>query len=265
MIRNIFMKISNLNNFLQTYFLAYQCEIISNRDGIITVQLNEKMDRALMNRPFYWHYIKASGNSGEPAQLTLITNPDKKEHDGEWIHFGSPRLQQIFNHLKKTSGNTKLFQKVHAKKNTALYPWLLTNIKISYHGKHNKEELFSIGLNLINGTMKTKMMEIIQQIPLQLTISDFCYSISPIIKLNSGFHRITTVIEDFLENQVYDWADESVVTLRDEVQMVRHFYENNPAEEQMNKEINDLTKRYTPSISYQVINGGMIYLTEGKI
>ena len=124
------MKITNLHDFLQTYFLSHQCDIINSQDGMLTVQLNQQMDQALMNRPFYWHYVKSSGNIGEPAQLTFITNPDKRDQSGEWIHFGSPRLQQIFSHLNKTSKNIKLFQKVETNKNTALYPWLLINIKI---------------------------------------------------------------------------------------------------------------------------------------
>ena len=33
-----------------------------------------------------------------------------------------------------------------------LHPWLLLNICIMYEGKQKKEELFSIGLNLINGS-----------------------------------------------------------------------------------------------------------------
>lgn len=259
------MKITNLHDFLQRYFLAHQCHIINNQDGILTVQLNEQMDQALMNRPFYWHYIKSSGQVGEPAKLTFITDPNKREHKGEWIHFGSPRLQQVFSLLKKENKNIKLFQKVETNLNTALYPWLLINLKISYEGKHNKDEMFSIGLNLMNGIMKTQMMEILQEIPLNLTISDFCYPISPLIKVNSGFLRITSVIEEYLKNQTHDWAEESLSTLTEEIQMVQHFYDHNSMKDQMTKEINELKKRYTPSISYQVINGGFIYLTENAI
>lgn len=265
MSRDISMKVTNLHDFLHRYFSAQQCEIISDQDGILKVQLNEQLDQALMNRPFYWHYMKSSGNLGEPAQLTFITNPNKREHDGELIHFGSPRLQQIFNHLKNTGNQIKLFQKVDTQKNTALYPWLLINLKISYKGKHKKEELFSIGLNLMNGIMKTKMMEMLQEMQLNLTISDFCYPMSPLIKVNSGFLRITSVIDDYLKNQSHDWAEESMIKMREEIKMVQHFYENNSNEVELTKEINDLKKLYTPSISHQVINGGIIYLTEDSI
>lgn len=259
------MKITNLHEFLKKYFLIHQCEIMTDQEGMLSIQLNEQMDKALMNRPFYWHYMKSSGQIGKPASLTFITNPDKREHQGEWIHFGSPRLQQVFSHLKKANNHIKLFQKVETQQNTPLYPWLLINLKISYKGKYNKDELFSIGLNLINGMMKTDMMEILQDLSLNQTISDFCYPISPLIKVESGFLRITAVIEDYLNNQTHDWANESIYTMKEEIQMVQHFYDHNVEEEQLTKEISDLEKRYTPTISYSIINGGLIYLQQDTI
>ncbi|WP_337020615.1 YqhG family protein, partial [Oceanobacillus massiliensis] len=67
------MAITDLNVFLCDYFTAKNCSIIENKDGILQIQLNEHMDRELMNRPFYWHYIKKMGREGDPMQLTLIT------------------------------------------------------------------------------------------------------------------------------------------------------------------------------------------------
>src|SRR5690625_6464776 len=84
--RNSLMAITDLNHFLKTYFSAHHCELLHAEDGVLTIQLTEEMDRALMNRPFYWHYVKSTGNTGTPMQLTLITNPDKRDVKGEWIH-----------------------------------------------------------------------------------------------------------------------------------------------------------------------------------
>ncbi|MEC5422268.1 YqhG family protein [Virgibacillus sp. C22-A2] len=257
------MAITNLESFLQTYFKAHHCTFINKDEGLLTVQLTEEMDKALMNRPFYWHYINNMGRSGDPMQLTLITNPDKRGEKGEWIHFGSPRLQQIIKHLKENQKYTKLFQLVDAKKNTALYPWLVTNIKVSYRGKHKRDELISIGLHLVNGTMKVEMMGLLNKIPLQKTISDYCYTISPIIKLSSGYRRIEKVIDNYIENQTHDWAEESMQIMDNEIHMLKHFYEGqvDTEEEQMKKEIFEITDRYRPSITYEVINGGIFYLT----
>ncbi|SES83305.1 protein YqhG of unknown function [Oceanobacillus limi] len=256
------MAISNLNTFLKDYFRAHHCEILQNDNGIMQIQLNEEMDRALMNRPFYWHYIKKMGHPGDPMKLTLITNPEQREQNGEWIHFGSPRLHQIINHLKNNERFTKLFQTIETTTNTALHPWLVVNIKISYIGKQKKDELFSLGLNLVNGAMKTEMMEKLRQIDLQNAISDYCYTISPLIKINSGFNRIKAVLDDYLSNQEHKWAQDSLKALENEVELLKHFYQGNDEqdEERVQKEIDEITQRYSPKIDLSVINGGLFYL-----
>jgi len=262
------MKINSVNElheFLTTYFIAQHCPIIDNQNGVLTVKLTEVMDRALMNRPFYWHYIKGTGNQGEPMQLSFITNPDNRDKEGEWIHFGSPRLQQIIQHLKQNQKFIKVFQQISVTHNTPLYPWLLTNIKVRYEGKQNKDELFSIGLHLVNGTMKTDMMHLVQPIQFNNTIADYCYPISPLIKLHSGFSRIETVIDRYIHDQEHHWAEEAMDTLREEIDMVRHFYIDKEDKTELDKEIDELTTRYTPAISYEVINGGLLYLAENTI
>lgn len=248
--------------FLETYFKTHNCEILSNEEGVLAVQLTEDMDKTLMNRPFYWHYIKSIGQAGEPMKLSLITNPHKRDEQGEWIHFGSPRLQQIINHLRTNEKYIKLFQTVHTTVNTALFPWLLTNIKISYKGKQKKDELFSIGLNLVNGLMKVDMMHLLEELPLNKMISDYCYPISPIIKLKSGYYRIEKVIDNYIQDQDHVWADEALQTIDEEIEMVEHFYTNENDHEQKLKEVEAIQERYTPIITYEVINGGIVYLTE---
>lgn len=263
------MAIENLNPFLQHYFTAHDCSLLHNQDGVLTVQLTETMDRALMNRPFYWHYVKKTGFMGEPKRLTLITNPDKQEEEGEWIHFGSPRLQQIFQHLRNAEMHTKLFQQIDTTKKTALYPWLVINMKISYVGKQKKDEIISIGLQLVNGMMKHNMMDYLQDIPLQTAISDYCFTLSPLIKLKSGFLRIESVIDDHIQTQPTEWAEESAKTLIEEVNMLKHFYPNETDDEeltrQMEKELQEINNRYEPKIAYQVINGGLFYLAQDAI
>ncbi|RDW21938.1 YqhG family protein [Oceanobacillus chungangensis] len=256
------MAITNLNHFLQDYFIAHNCEIMDNTDGILTVQLTEEMDLALMNRPFYWHYINKMGNAGQPLQLTLITNPDKRAEKGDWIHFGSPRLQQIMNHLQEYERYTKLFQTIDTRTNTPLYPWLVINMKISFRGKQKKDDILSIGLQLVNGKMRLDMMRYLETIPLQSTISDYCFTISPLIKIKSGFSRIESLVLNYLEDQPKDWAKESLLALNEELDTLNHFYEELEENEQMEKERNEIKERYEPNITFHVINGGIFYLSE---
>lgn len=259
------MAITDLNVFLCDYFTAKNCSIIENKDGILQIQLNEHMDRELMNRPFYWHYIKKMGREGDPMQLTLITNPNKRDAQGEWIHFGSPRLQQIMNHLKSNERFTKLFQKVETTAKTPLYPWLIMNIKISYQGQHKKDEIISIGLHLVNGKMKLNVMEELGSIDLQTTISDYCFTLSPIIRLKSGYLRIENVLSSYIDDQEHSWAAESMATLHEEIRTLKHFYEGENNTERMENEIEELTEKYQPRISMNVINGGIFYLKENTL
>src|SRR5690625_4298207 len=79
------MKINSVNDlheFLTTYFMSQHCPIIDSQNGVLTVKLTEKMDRALMNSPFYWHYIKGTGNQVNPCNypsLQIQINETKKE------------------------------------------------------------------------------------------------------------------------------------------------------------------------------------------
>ena len=257
------MKITNLEQFLHTYFMTHQCHIVHAEDGRLSVQLTEDLDKVLMNRPFYWHYMEQTGQKGEPATLTLITDPEQKDSSGEWIHFGSPRLHQMMNHLKQNQHNVKLFQHIEGQgDHVALHPWLVINIKIQYQGKHNKEEFYSIGINLITGVMATNMLEKLNQLTLKMSIADYCYTISPMIKIKSAFKRIERLLDQYVEQQSHEWAIESLETLEEEIQLVNHFFTDQKDEDLKAKEIAELKNRYTPKIKYKVINGGLIYLNQ---
>src|SRR5690625_3418556 len=98
--RNSLMAITDLNHFLKTYFSAHHCELLHGEDGVLTIQLTEEMGRALMNRPFYWHYVKSSGNTGTLMQLTLIKHHDKRAGKAERCIFGIHRLPHIITYRK---------------------------------------------------------------------------------------------------------------------------------------------------------------------
>lgn len=260
------MAIENLHNFLSSYFEANQCDIILDEDGKLSVQLTEKMDELLMNRPFYWHYIRNTRQIGIPMKLTLITSPERQDEEGEWIHFGSPRLHQIFRSLYTQGKMTKLYEHRPLEQRTALLPWLVLNIKISYKGRQKREELLSVGLQLINGAFKTEMMDWLKEMPLERSIPDFCYTITPLIKLRSGYQRIVRYLENYLEAQDFDWAQEAWHYLEQEEELVKYFYkdsEDGEKEEQLQKELKNIEDLYRPNISYEIINGGIFYLTQG--
>lgn len=256
------MNISDLEKFIIDFFTANHCDIMTKEEGKVTVQLTEELDKVLMNRPFYWHYINSIGEKGKPMTLTLITNPERKSEEGEWIHFGSPRLQQIWNYLIEQEKYTLLFEEIHVEKNTALYPWLLTNIKISYKGRQKKAELISLGIQLINGKIIVNMMEELNKLRLKQQISNYCFTLSPLISLTNGYRRVENIVLNYLENQSHNWAIEAQEKLQEEIAILNHFYQDNENDELLEKEIEEIKTRYEPEIKLEVVNGGLVYLNE---
>ncbi len=255
----------DLSDFLTNYFEAKQCTILSKDEGQIHIQLTEEMDKELMNRPFYWHYIKKIGREGEPQVLRLITDQEKASEPGEWIHFGSPRLHQIINKLREKERYTRLFEQIRTLENTPLYPWLVVNVKISYRGVQHKDEVFSIGLQLLHGHMTLNMMDFLEDMPLERSISDYCYTLTPMIHPKSGFLRTQNVLLQHVQKQDNAWAAASIKQLETEKVTLKHFYEGEMDHPRYLEELDALEKRFKPTISFQVINGGIFYLTHRQM
>lgn len=246
--------------FLHRFFLAKQCDILFVDNKSLHIQLSIEMDKALMNRPFYWHYIKATGQQGEPKQLFLTTEQTKSP-DQEWIHHGSPRLEQIYQLMLQENNVVQLFEALDTNVQTMLQPWLLTNYCVAYQGKQKKEMFFSIGLNLINGTVVNNMMERLNKVILSSDISTYCYIISPIIKLQSGYKRIEQIVEQQIDMENHGWARESIQHMHEEIEMANYFF-GDETTEKLTKEITSIKQRFQPNISHSVINGGLIYLSQ---
>ncbi|WP_077621588.1 YqhG family protein [Sediminibacillus massiliensis] len=260
------MAIENLHEFITEYFIANKCEPIENENGKVTFQLTDEMDELIMNRPFYWHYIKKIGQAGQPMKLSLITNPERREEQGEWIHFGSPRLHQIFRTLSVQGKITKQFENNNENPKSALIPWLVINARLSFKGKHKKDEMISLGLQMINGAIRNNFMQELQQLSLTPVIPDFCYTITPMIRLKSGYQRLINYAEEYLRTKDYTWAKEAWDHLYEEGKLLEHFYkkeeDNEEANSQLQQELKAIEERFRPNVSIEVVNGGIFYLSQ---
>ncbi|SFL82547.1 protein YqhG of unknown function [Gracilibacillus orientalis] len=255
--------ITNLHNFLHQYFTIHDCEVLTENQTEMTIRLNRELDQVLMNRPFYWHYMDKIGRQGEPMSLYLDTSTENKDNNREWIHFGSPRLQQIFHHIKTNARFTILYEETDGDTKTALHPWLVTNIMVHYCGKQKKESVHSIGVQLINGVMKTDMMNHMDGLSMDRRMSDYSFTISPIIKPVSGFRRIFHYLENELLEEDMGWVKQSTDALNEEIQLLDYFFhQQEENKEILEKEQERLTERLQPRIEIEIINAGLFYLTE---
>lgn len=253
------MAIPDIRTFVKQYFTAKQCTVSEVDKKLLQVELTEEMDKKIMNRPFYWHYIKATRSVGVPK--TLLLNPDWNDMDStaEPVFFGSTRFQQILQDLTNEPSIIQMFEVVETKDKQALYPWLLVNIKITYQSMQIKDEIFSLGLNLITGTITVHMMDHLLKTDIKPTISSLCYVLSPIITYDSGIKRLENILDVYLEEQTHEWALHSIQEMEKELQLLDHFYEENNSEK--HREIKAIQKRYKPTITFKYTSGGIVYLT----
>ena len=89
-----------------------------------------------------------------------------------------------------------------------------------------------------------------------------CYTISPLIKLSSAYTRIEKIIQEYILEQDHRWAVDSLTLLQEELDMIDHFFHDTNQESELDKEKKDTITRLQPKITYEVWNGGILYLTE---
>ncbi|WP_071460110.1 YqhG family protein [Bacillus massilinigeriensis] len=263
------MQQHEIQDFLLRYFSANSCELEENLSGKITVQLTEEIDRELMNRPFYWHYLEKTGGVAQPMKLTLITDRDAfPEEKGEFIHYGSPRLHQLFSSTKKLAGYIRLYQQNGAlpDRQTPLFPWLCINFKISYKCDRKRDVYQSIGLQLINGRMVQGFHEKMLSLSLTPKIPDYSFTLSPLILPKSGMMRIQKQLTESIEKEDHSWAEAARKRWQKDLDLLLHFYEGREGTETgIENEKEALKEQYEPKVLISVINGGLFYLTENAV
>ncbi|MGG1557124.1 YqhG family protein [Geobacillus thermoleovorans] len=259
------MQQHEIRRFVERYFAANGCTFVEASDDYLTVQLTAEMDKELMNRSFYWHYIERTGGVPQPMRLTLITRASERTDKlkGERLHFGAPRLHQLFRSAQKRGSFIRLYEEPSAPLdgNAALHPWLGMNVTISYECDRKKDEIVSLGLHLISGTIVESFHERMRERRLTPKIPDYCFTISPLIKPRSGIGRLEQYIRSRIAADDHAWADEARRRWADDLALLDEFYkdcEEKPECYYIEKEA--LEKQYKPRITVSVINGGLFYL-----
>lgn len=262
------MQQQEIHNFLDKYFKSNNCEIIENAQSHMSVQLTIELDKLLMNRPFYWTYIEKTNGTPNPMRLTFITDKKNTPEDvkGEFIHFGAPRLHQIFDSTKKLARYIRLYQNTNPllqSGNTALYPWLGLNLKISYKCDRKKDVMMSLGLQLINGMIIEDFQEKIEMLELTPKIPDLAFTMSPLVKPQNGINRLQQYVRGYVETDNHSWADEAKERWAEDLSLLDSFYDGideKPESYEIEKEA--LKEQYEPKVIVEIINGGLFYLCQ---
>ncbi|MFK3937220.1 YqhG family protein [Alkalihalobacillus sp. NPDC078783] len=261
------MNQSEVRKYVERYFEANDCPPVERQPDFLTVQLSIDMDKLLMNRPFYWHYLEKTGGSPNPMKMTLITEStsNTKEMKGEYIHFGSPRLHQLFQSTKSLGSFIRMYEDVQVSRgqSTPLQPWINVNAKVSFQCDRKKDVILSLGLNLIHGQIVTDFHAKMMEIPLTPKLPDYCFTMASLIKPASGLIRLQKMIQTFANNEPDDWAVQARQRWQQDTELLESFYEEyaeKPESYQLEKEA--LREQYEPRIEVEMINGGLFFLQQ---
>nr|WP_106779653.1 YqhG family protein [Lysinibacillus timonensis] len=258
------MYAEQVHDYLRTFFIETNCEIEADEGHQLTVQLNIDIDKRIMNRPFYWQYIETTGSPPNPARLTLITDRTKMENlfMGEIIHFGSRRLNQIFQATKELGSFVQMYERSNNDSTQSLLtPYFCVNYKVSYYCDQTKEKMYSLGINLINGEIEEHFHESVIQRNLVNTPPENAFCIQYIIKPARGLERLDETIQWVIQNDDHSWAEEAKKRWIREQEVLDYFYEGlDDKPESYEIEKRALEERFNPRIKVEIINGGLFYL-----
>ncbi|MFZ4452114.1 YqhG family protein [Salibacterium aidingense] len=262
------MEDQTLQNYLCRYFQSNGAEILNQSANKIQVQLTEALDQELINRPFYWQYIKKTGAYGEPMTLTFWTDRDKEENEkGEHLHFGSPRLHQIFQSARQKGKWTLLYE--NSRKNqhpSPLFPWLVVNVKYSFVSHQRKDYIASYGLQLIHGQFVEHMMDRLRSKKLHAMIPDHSFPMASLIQVQSGLLRIKRKVEQALASHSEEWAHKAERRMQEELSILEAYFRSSSySEEEYEREKQAIISRYHPHIQVDIVNSGLFYLSQSAL
>lgn len=254
-----------IHGYLRRFFEESDCLILNEHDHYLIVQLTIEMDKKIMNRPFYWRYLESIGDEPNPAQMTLITDKNQltEEITGEVVHFGSPRLSQLFRVTNEMGSFVQMYERVatQSESNTILTPWLGINYKVSYYSDQTKETLYSLGINLMNGNLVEDFQDLLVGLVLDKKMSKNTFNLPYIITPVRALDRLDLVIEKYIKQDDHTWAEDAKMRWEKDRKVLEYFYEgveNKPDCYEL--EIEAMDQQYEARIKIEIINGGLFYL-----
>lgn len=253
-----------VHGYIKNFFQETDCQIIEEDEKYLTVQLTIEMDKRIMNRPFYWKYVESTNGVPSPSQLTLISDHHELEENikGEIVHFGSYRLNQLFEVTKELGAYVQMFEQIDQDaQQIFLTPYLGVNYKVSYFSDQTREMLYSLGINLMTGKIIEDFHDIVSQIELVSEMPENAFPLQYIIKPMRAIKRLDMVVDNIIELDDHTWVEEAKRRWKRDQRVLDYFYKDaDEVPECYEIEARALEERYSAKVKIEMINGGIFYL-----
>lgn len=218
-----------------------------------------------------------TSNSILGRYLGIVPAGNRSLH--ETLHYGSGRLQQIFQMVKQKGRFVLLFEEpaetaLPVTKTLGYTSWLGANYKVEYASDMKRSELYSLGISLSTGEIVTNFQQILNQKSLTPRLPVRTH-VKETISLTRAVQELERYIETEVAKQDHTWSFEAQERLEEEKQRVESYYqemlerveseEKDVVNEEYENRLQEIEWQYQPRITATVINCGIFNLLEDTL
>ncbi|WP_226000168.1 YqhG family protein [Paenibacillus sp. BJ-4] len=199
----------------------------------------------------------------------------------EELHYGSRRLHQIFEAARDGGKYVYLFEQPDARQLTVRSPvvyeaWLGVCYKVEFACDLKREELHWLGISLKSGKIISDFGDMIEARQLSPLLAGNMHVQPAKLTVSEASNSLESYLTDLLRQQDYSWAEQAKERLREELEVIDHYYEDltkeqkdQDKEEENKKEAiveqhqarrNEMVWQYEPKVLVSAINCGIFHL-----
>ncbi len=229
-----------VRRYVEKYLAAFSTHVMETHPDFLTVVLPVEVDKDIGNRPFYWSWVEKMNIAPQPMQLTFYFDQDAipAGKRGELVHFGSPRLQQIFQSARKHGRFVCLYEQaphlikgLGSKRSAPLTPWLGLNVKVSLLCDKKRDILLQLGINLHQPHIVHRFYDFVRGLTLTPAIPDYFYTLDRRLSVEQAYDQVQQEVRQLLDREDHTWADAARERLQEEVAILEAYYEELAARE----------------------------------
>lgn len=269
------MKQIDTPAYVTQYLQAMNCHIVERSPGHVKCRLSERADRDLVNRPLYWSYVEKLGLAPQPVTLSLVFDPEQAPPgaQGEHVTSGSPRLLQIFRSAQKHGRFVRLYEdtpfNVRSPRGSRPYtPWLCVNYKVEWICDQLRNEIHSLGIQLLDGAVQDAFYEMLISRRWTPRLPSHRFFSAPKLTLFEAVSQLEFYIQGYLEQKDNTWARAASERMQEELDRLADYYTAAPPPRTEEAEFRAEYERrrretkwqYQPRVHVSVINAGLFYM-----
>ncbi|CAM3765627.1 YqhG family protein [Marinicrinis lubricantis] len=315
------MQQMEIEQFIMNYLNCTGCSVLEKAPSHVTVKLSPMVDKELTNRPYYWNFVERTGAEPETMTFTFVFDPDKrkewKEEQGqkqqeqpaaakdsilgryfgvapsmpsynraipeEHLHYGAPRLQQIFQHVKQQGRYVSLYEMPsrqspelfhHPMQSASYSSWLNVNFKVEFLCDMKRNEIQSLGICLSTGEIVEDFFDFVSSLELSPKLPARMH-LKESISVDRAVQDLKRYLERTIRQYDFRWALEAHERLQDELLRIKAYYDEllpsleedkkAEAEAQYEQRKTEIEWQHRPRIEAAVINCGYFHLLSRPI